>query len=214
MVLNCKINIVAIALILLALPAAAGCGSQDYEDRIDESIVNAEPSVSNPVENSSFEDGDLTSWTTLIPDGSTVAVTDSIARRGTYSLQVNMNNWSPTDVVSILQTVDSRLLARNSTLLRMTAWVRGRALSKRVPSALRLTSVDESFVFISGITEQGQRVGIPRGNSGWTKLEIEANVRDDLSTVTVFPVDSPANVEGVFWIDDVRLTSTGGTSPE
>jgi hypothetical protein len=190
------------ATMLLLATLTAGCGSQAYKKVAEKSIVDADIPV-NLILNPGFEKGVLSPWTALIPDNSKLSLAEAVTHRGRYSLRIDMHRKSRKETLNIAQSIDAQDFDE-AARFRLTGWVRARNLSKRIPFAIRLDNADGTYSFFSEDSKK-KVVAIPKGDSGWTKLVLEARVTKPLSEITVFPANSSADLKGVFWIDDFSL---------
>lgn len=182
----------------------AGCGGQSYKEVTDKSIVDV-GLPANLLTNPGFEDGRLSPWTVLYPRGASVSVTSTGSHSGGDSLRIALGKISPKETVSISQSVASLPVRSKGARYKMSMWVRTRALSKEVPLAMRMGYEDGSYAFVTGDAGK-EPVLIPGGNRGWRELEVTAEAAEPMSSIAVFPVDSPADFTGTLWIDDVRLS--------
>lgn len=182
----------------------AGCGDQSYKEVTEKSIVDV-GLPGNLLTNPGFEDGRLSPWTVLFPKGASVSVTSTVSHGGDDSLRIALPKISPKETVSISQSVASLPVRSKGARYKMSMWIRTRALSKKVPIAMRLGYEDGSYAFVTG--EAGKApVQIPDGNRGWTEVEVTTEASEPMSSIAVFPADSPADFTGTLWIDDVRLS--------
>ena len=158
----------------------------------------------NLIANGGFEDSALQPWLTLLPRGSSVSATDAISYSGMYSLRIEVDD-SGNGILSVLQSATAIPTSASGSRYTLEGWVRTRALSRRVPFALRFGYEDGSYEFSTERTSINAAAS-PRGDSAWSKVEVTLDARKTLSSITAFPVNALEGTTGTLWIDEIQLT--------